>query len=255
MHHKADDSHTNMGWDYTEKALIGRSVGTEEQAFQVGVGIDDPAILFYCQGQVERYSLANVKLKHVHAWIEHNIASLGLDDAKSNITRIDWSLRFDIPEHAVLSRDADFDFSSLRSATTNLATWFANGFLVLDSVAERYDATKPRCWPHHFDVGTLLLFDKNSNGDNRSVGIGLSPGDEYYPSPYYYVSPWPSGDIAALPSLTRGGRWHTDTFVSAVLNAEGLYNSRDQFELLSAYLEESIPAAKSTLETLKVTEP
>jgi hypothetical protein len=72
-----------------------------------------------------------------------------------------------------------------------------------------------RCWPHHFDIATLLTV-----GAGRTIGIGLSPGDELYEDPYWYVSPYPypedRDNTPALPS----GFWNQQPWFGAVLMAD-----------------------------------
>ena len=57
------------------------------------------------------------------------------------------------------------------------------------------------CWPHHFDIATLVKLEDGQPANARSIGVGVSPGDEYYAQPYVYVSPWPRFDAGKLPDL------------------------------------------------------
>jgi hypothetical protein len=70
-----------------------------------------------------------------------------------------------------------------------------------------------RCWPHHFDIATLI-----DRGGGRTLGIGMSPGDATHPEPYYYVTPWPYPAVDELPPLAVGS-WNTKGWVGAVLPA------------------------------------
>jgi hypothetical protein len=80
-----------------------------------------------------------------------------------------------------------------------------------------------RGWPHHFDLAALHVLDPEKDPEEaRSVGAGLSPGDESYAEPYFYVSPWPAPEPAALPALPGGAHWHTDGFTSAVLSSSAI---------------------------------
>ncbi len=76
-----------------------------------------------------------------------------------------------------------------------------------------------RCWPHHFDLATLVSFDEESSDVNRSISIGFSPGDESYETPYFYVAPWPYPEMRLLPDLAHG-HWHTDGFLAGVLTLD-----------------------------------
>ncbi len=71
-----------------------------------------------------------------------------------------------------------------------------------------------RCWPHHFDIGTVV--DLKSTAEGCSIGLGLSPGDESYDQPYFYVNPYPNPDLSALPPLLAGDHWHTQGWMGVV---------------------------------------
>jgi hypothetical protein len=103
----------------------------------------------------------------------------------------------------------------------------ANG--LLQAVAEREPgASQVRCWPHHFDIATLI-----SLGGERTIGAGMSPGDAALPSPYYYVTPWPYPAPETLPAL-GAGRWNTHHWVGALLPAD------EQRATIERFLSEAI---------------
>jgi len=68
-----------------------------------------------------------------------------------------------------------------------------------------------RCWPHHFDIATLLEFD----GGARTIGAGLSPGDASCGEPYWYVSDSP----LETPPLSGGAEWVREGWSGAMLRA------------------------------------
>jgi hypothetical protein len=78
-----------------------------------------------------------------------------------------------------------------------------------------------RCWPHHFDIATLLPGPAAGGGaQQRTIGVGLSPGDASYGEPYWYVTPWPyPPPPEQLPALPGGGAWHRRGWFGAVLTA------------------------------------
>ena len=78
-----------------------------------------------------------------------------------------------------------------------------------------------RCWPHHFDVASLITLDAGADAEEaRTIGVGFSPGDGSYDQPYFYVTPWPYPEADDLPSLAGGAHWHTEGWIGAVLTAE-----------------------------------
>src|SRR5204863_8996466 len=67
------------------------------------------------------------------------------------------------------------------------------------------------CWPHHFDLATLLTL-----GSGKSIGVGFAPGDDGIRESYWYVNLFPYPDPSCLEPL-QDGRWHTGGWTGAVL--------------------------------------
>ena len=89
---------------------------------------------------------------------------------------------------------------------------------MLGEIAAREAGASPvRCWPHHFDIATLISLEGGDPEHARSIGVGLSPGDESYAEPYFYVSPWPYPESDRLDDIAPIGRWHTAGFVAYVV--------------------------------------
>jgi hypothetical protein len=101
-----------------------------------------------------------------------------------------------------------------------LARWFDDGRLLLEEIRStcREEASPVLAWPHHFDMATLLDFGAGPDGERRTVGIGLSPGDETRDEPYLYVAPWPRPETAPDHELPAGC-WQETGWVGAVLPA------------------------------------
>ena len=64
--------------------------------------------------------------------------------------------------------------------------------------------------------------------EGRSIGIGMTPGDDSYSEPYLYVSPWPYPEPSELPKLPPPAGWHTVEWVGAVMTAEDLIAAGDE---------------------------
>jgi hypothetical protein len=100
------------------------------------------------------------------------------------------------------------------------------------SIAEE-GASPVRVWPHHFDIAVLIELGAEDDRpvdpeEARSVGVGMTPGDDSYPDPYWYVTPWPYPAATGLPKLPPPGAWHTDGWVGAVLGAADLVGAGDE---------------------------
>ncbi|HEV7922258.1 MAG TPA: hypothetical protein VGR02_15845 [Thermoanaerobaculia bacterium] len=97
-----------------------------------------------------------------------------------------------------------------------------------DQLLRELDEGPIRCWPHHFDIATLIPL-----GGERTIGAGMSPGDAAHPEPYYYVTPWPYPPPETLPPLSAG-RWNTHHWVGALLPAA------EPRETIARFLSEAI---------------
>jgi len=109
------------------------------------------------------------------------------------------------------------------------------------------NASAVRCWPHHFDIATLLALDPAATPSNiaRTIGAGLSPGDVDDPGGYWYVTPWPSPAVSEPPPLAAGGAWHRAGWFGAVLPLSRP-GGRDETRV-SAFLESAVTACRELL--------
>jgi hypothetical protein len=140
-----------------------------------------------------------------------------------------------------------------------LARWFADADRLLREVQRMTPGTSPvRCWPHHFDIATLITLPAGTAGaagdtpeSARTVGVGLSPGDGGRPAPYFYVTPWPYPplqSLPALPTLAGGGTWNTEGWLGAVLEATALVGTRNQEDQARDFLVSAIAACRALVE-------
>jgi hypothetical protein len=129
-----------------------------------------------------------------------------------------------------------------------LAGWFADAEAALDGIRQQMterslSASPVRCWPHHFDLATLISLDEAGGENARSVNVGLSPGDEHYDEPYYYVSTYPYPDAAALPPLPKLGHWHTRDFTAAIAPASRILAVKDKKARVDDFLQTAVDGA------------
>jgi len=209
---EADYGHTNLGWDRELGVLAGRHVGADAlQAALVFEGLE----LVVVDGGRERSSmrLAGHTLTQALAWLGEELAG---DPAALALPV------HEMPSAAVGEGGVFSDAGT--GARVELADWFANAFASTEeAVADEPAASPVRCWPHHFDVASLITLDSTASPEEaRSIGVGFSPGDGSYDQPYFYVTPWPYPNTDDLPPLAGGARWHTEGWTGAVLTGEQL---------------------------------
>jgi hypothetical protein len=119
---------------------------------------------------------------------------------------------FELDDHPLL-HGAKFSIDGREPSFRQLSDYYHDAFLVLRALADaNAGASGVRCWPHHFDIATLL---PGGRPGLENIGVGLSPGDQRYADPYFYVSPWPY-PAGVLPALASGF-WHTAGWTGAVL--------------------------------------
>src|SRR5205085_1688853 len=116
-------------------------------------------------------------------WMRMQATRAGLDGA-----RLGSRLHFTIAPH-VTDNGGAFERPS-DGTLEELARWYSDASLLLEERrASMPDSEAVRCWPHHFDIATLVRLE---DGPIQTIGIGLSPGDDSYTEPYYYVGPYPA---------------------------------------------------------------
>jgi hypothetical protein len=161
---------------------------------------------------------------------------------------------YEMPAHAV-GTGSPFAAPD-HDALDELARYYANASRFEHVVSSKTLGASPvRCWPHHFDVATLVTLDQPGTDPEaaRSIGFGMSPGDTSYEEPYFYVNPWPlSQEREGHPELGGIGHWHTEGWFGAVLPASSIAEGAavDQARQVLAHVQSGFAAGRSILEAL-----
>ncbi len=203
-----DDGHTTMEWDGARGALVGQATaGGAPLALRI-------ADLTLVAG--EELPLAGRTLGDALAWADRQLAAAAGAEPRDVRPR-----DYDMPAHPVAS---GAPFAPDPEALAELASWYADGDAILRDIAGRQTgATAVRCWPHHFDIAAILYLDPDRPRESaRQIGFGLSPGDQHYPEPYFYLTPHPIEVDVTFPPLPSGGRWQRTGFTGAILLASDL---------------------------------
>lgn len=234
---RPDDSHTNLGWD---DRIDGFATHPSKNDMRLGLKLA-PLALVVIGDRGDTLALGGRNDAAARQWLGERLGAMGFDPAK-----LDAPAPYAIAEHAV-ARGAAYDGDGLDDARTELAAWFAdaNGALegIRKAMAGRGFAASPvRCWPHHFDIATLATLD-----EKRSVNAGLSPGDEWYDEPYFYVGPYPYPDAAKLPPLPALGHWHTQGFTAAIAPASRILAAPDHAAASAAFLRDAVDGCIAAL--------
>lgn len=233
---RADDSHRSMTLDAGNDAF--RSEATTD-GLRASLTVPNLTLaLWGTEGKLTELSLTGRSLTEAQRWLADAVTR-----ARSSPTALVWP-DYDLPER---SGGRDTPLGADAEGLTELAAWFGNAALLLEDVAGTVpEASEVRCWPHHFDLATLLTFPAaGPDGTARYVGLGLSPGDASREDPYYYVNGWPAPSPADLKPLSGAGAWNTEGWVGAVLTAGevvGIADVAAQRAMVEAFLSDAVSA-------------
>jgi hypothetical protein len=232
-----DDSHTNLEWLPEIEALASNAV-REPTTLRLAVRPNPLAVLVLDETNSATATLLlnGRRLDGAALWIRSQLDEHGIDSARYTLRR-----HYTIPPHPVADHAA-FDATNA-GEFEQLAAWYSNAAGLFTALASATPgASVVRCWPHHFDIATLIEV-----ATGRTVGVGMEPGDVYYAEPYFYVnmSPQPAPD-AARRALDGGGAWHTHEWIGAVLPASALATTNQQRQC-KAFLRSAIAACSAIL--------
>jgi len=182
---RADDSHTSFLWSEKEDALV------QEPPLSSGLRLRDLTLIM--SGQ--EFPLDGRTIDEGFAWLQQQAPGVRKE------------FNDPMPDHPV-AHGEPFHLDGAKFA--ELARYYREAAAILKTI----DADV-RCWPHHFDIAVLLSFD----GGAKTIGVGMSPGDEGRDEPYWYVNHWPRASTTSLPPLAGGGTWNTEGWLGGVLPA------------------------------------
>ncbi|GAC1409559.1 MAG: hypothetical protein NVSMB53_02060 [Gemmatimonadaceae bacterium] len=237
--HRQDDSHTSLEWVPALGGLFSRVIPAE-RSFRIGARPSKLALLIVTEHDqpLEEYKLHGRTITDATLWVRSQIKSLGADPALYTLRR-----HYEIPAHPVAVGES-FD-ASAQAPFEELSKWFANAASVLRSFARTTHGTSEvRCWPHHLDISTMI-----KAAPDRTIGVGLEPGDVYYDEPYFYVnmSPQPTASRAQSRPLWGKGSWHTKEWVGAVLPGSRLGAATAQERQVREFLDSAAAACRGLL--------
>lgn len=215
---RPDDGQTSLEWLGAARALAGQTVDGP-RPWRAALRPDDLVLAILADGGSRELPLGGRTIVEASAWLAREAAAAGAATV---------ALRFEAPytlPATPVAEGAAFP-AGTDAARAELARWLANADGLLRAVAGAWPGSAPvRVWPHHFDVGSVLPLGGGTGEEDPSIGIGLSPGDEGLPEPYWYVTLWPRPTEAPPPLPV--GRWHTEGWTGALLAGSELVAAGD----------------------------
>ena len=241
---RADDSHRTLEWHSGLGALVGEPF-TDPPHHRVALRPELHCLMVLGKDDAPLTTLAlhGRTVNEALGWLEEALAehaerpglSLSLPD-------------FEIPENPV-GKGGAFGRNG-RGERQAVAALYARAWAVLTEwVGGRDDASPVRCWPHHFDVATLLTVREGADGEaDRTVGVGFAPMGGGHDHWYWYVNVWPVPEEPDLPELSAGTCWQTEGWLGAVLPAADVVrHPGEERKRVGAFLAEAVPAARALL--------
>jgi len=249
-----DWSHVAMTWLDPLELFAG---GFTRHGVRVGIRVHDLCLVVLdADDRIEwSFDLDGKTLEDAKHWLQEVLAEEG--EAAVELE----AFRDDLPDHPV-AQGEPFHLDEI-AQFQEIAHWFGNCARILDVLQNHTLGAAPvRCWPHHFDIATLITLDPDEPDKEkaRSINVGLSPGDGSYDEPYLYVTPWPEPTSPESEPLAGNGHWHTDGFVAAVLPAHRLpdihsgiepdHHAQEQAEQVFRFLRSAMAACRGLLGVL-----
>ena len=246
LEHQPDYGEQSFCWSEEARTLTQGTVAGR-QPFRSALRLFPPSLLLLDAGSrpLSEMPLDGRTLEEAFRWLEEEIAGLlgrPLDEPLHRSSNV---------EAHPLGSGSPFSTADAE-AFAEMAAWFGNAHRLLTAVAgENPGASAVRCWPHHFDIATLISLDPGGQSETaRSIGAGLSPGDTGRPAPYFYVTPWPYPSTEKLPDLEGGGIWNTEGWIGAVLDAATLLNGAgDPAHRAERFLASAVAGCQTLLAT------
>jgi hypothetical protein len=234
---RPDDGHTSLGWDDAFGGFVSHPL---PDGARLGLHFADLSLALFDNGTStpqDVFPLAGRCDPDACTWLMGHAGMRDLDPG---------ALDAPLP-YMLMERATGGTYTVDVEALAQLAAWFSNADAALcavrDAIAARGLAAPPvRCWPHHFDLDTLVTV-----APGRSTGVGFEPGDDYYDEPYFYVSVYPAPDVGRLPALPPVGHWHTQNFTAAIAPAQRILAVSDQGAAVASFLSTATAATIAAL--------
>jgi hypothetical protein len=229
---ESDDSHTSLAFALASRHLVCEPFDTGRR---VALRLSDlTLIVLQDERPIHELGLSGQTLAQAFDFVSTTLGDRRLSRPS-----------YDMPAHGI-GDGAAFSLPD-SEALAELGRWYANAARFLAHVrAGHPGASAVRVWPHHFDIATLLFVEANAS---KTIGIGLSPGDQSYDEPYFYVTPSPHPPVDSMLPDLGSGKWHRTCWVGAVLTASDLLRlaPERQAECVAAFEQTALSGARHVL--------
>ena len=161
---RADDSQSNLGWVEDLGALCSHP---STEGLSVALRLADLTLLFLDREEkvISEIRLQGKTLEQGFEWLASEYTEYSGKPSLRPFTLRDYEM----PAHAV-GQQAAFTCENLL-ALKEFRYWYANAHQVLHTLSGNWKQASPiRCWPHHFDIATLVVLDPDKGPEESTIG-------------------------------------------------------------------------------------
>lgn len=237
--HDPTDATASLEWNSKNQSLESLHITNADRSVKVGLVLDSFELYIDTDGvKNASIQLSGKSVNGGMDWLKKELSELNIEADHLNlelpyeIENYDYSQVLSIDDHA--TKEYGILYQNTQNSLQNVTSKWK----------EAYDI---RCWPHHFDLATLIPLETDPKGEIlKSIGVGLSPGDEGIEEPYIYVNIWPQVDLEALEKYSLPiGYWNKEGWSGAVLTYSQILNAKDQGAEYQSFIDFAINTLSS----------
>lgn len=240
--HDPTDGTASLVWSQEDRGLQSIPVtNNHDLEIRAGLSFKNFALnIKYADSSMDSFHMLGSSVQQGLDWIKEELNKMSFASEK---------LTLDLP-YEIESYDNSTNLMANKRACKEYARLYGNTHSVLTALITKWEnAYDIRCWPHHFDLATLIPVGTDGQGEiTKSIGVGLSPGDEGIEEPYLYINVWPNVELTVLEKHTLpAGHWNKEGWSGAVLTYTELLNASDQQRSFTQFIDIAIAAIQAEL--------
>ncbi len=208
LEHKADDSHTNLGYVSDKKHL--ETWELDKNGTKLAFSFPDFS-LQWLGATTTTYPLDGRSHTEIVAWLSKMAQDNNLQGAYGY--RLHYDLPYPVTDNYTFQNTNPKELEQLERLRTLAQT-------VLETFLEKEHPNAPiRIWPHHLDTGAFLVFEDSK----KAIGLGMAIPDSLVNDHYFYISGYSGHDSLETSDFSplEHGEWKNEGFKGAVLPVSG----------------------------------
>ena len=235
------DEHATLELDNHRNSLVGKWISCKNNRWRCGISMEQKKIYFEEEGSPEplEADFRNKTFNELMLWLEESLATAGFSVSSLNSTT-----PYKLPDYTKQKTPLCFDRNN---GFEFFFPFYKNSSFLFENFKKYVDVhCENRLWPRHLNQKiSIMIKDSGEPSTSTYLGLGMSPGDQYYDEPYLYVNCWPylEGDLPE-PSV---GFWHIDDWVGTVFLFSDLAKFSNQRDIANQFLIDSYHTIKEGL--------